>query len=105
MQHCRPVLISVCGCFTESMTGMEDSLLLKTAGQCCMLLAWSWYSLQELESSEEWPQLSRKWSLRARPALPAGSKVLLEQKVTDLFAICDQEDKKGFITNYEQYIK
>jgi hypothetical protein len=54
-----------------------------------LLLAWSWYSLQELESSEEWPQSSRKFSLRVRPALPAGSKVLLEQKATDLFAICD----------------
>ena len=31
-------------------------------------------------------------------------KLSLRVGATALFAICDQEDKKGFIINYEQYI-
>ena len=66
------------------MTGIEDTLLLKTAEQCRMwvrlLLACSWYSLQELESREKWPQSSRKWSLRARPALLPGAPLKVRRR-------------------------
>ena len=78
MQHCAPrshLCVWVCYCIDDWYR--EDTLLLKTAEQCRMwvrlLLACSWYSLQELESREKWPQSSRKWSLRARPALLPGA--------------------------------
>ena len=82
MHHCAPsshLCVWVCYCIDDWYR--EDTLLLKTAEQCRMwvrlLLACSWYSLQELESREKWPQSSRKWSLRARPALLPGASLMV----------------------------